>query len=149
MPSLAQNKKAYHDYEVLEEYEAGLVLTGSEVKSLRQGNASLKGSFVTALGQNLVLTNTHIGMYKPAAANNHEPLRSRRLLLKESEIKKILGKLTQKGFSCVPLEIYTKRQFIKLKLAVVRGKKLYDKKRDKKERDIRRDAERELRGLKR
>jgi len=149
MPALAQNKKAYHDYEVLEEYEAGLVLTGSEVKSLRQGNASLKGSFVTAHGEALMLTNAHIGHYKPAAANNHEPLRSRLLLLKASEIKKILGKLTQQGFSCVPLEIYAKKHFIKLKLAVVRGKKLYDKKREKKDRDIRRDAERELRGLKR
>ncbi|MDD4352359.1 MAG: SsrA-binding protein SmpB [Candidatus Gracilibacteria bacterium] len=149
MPSLAKNKKAFHDYEILEEYEAGVMLLGTEVKSVRKGDVSLKGGFVTEHGAELLLTNVHIGAYKPAAQNNHEPLRSRKLLLKKVEVNKIIGKLSQKGVSCVPLEFYTKASHIKLRIAIVKGKKLYDKKRDKKEKDIRRDAARELRGRKR
>ncbi len=87
MPTLAKHKKAYHEYEVLEEYEAGIMLAGSEVKSLRKGNVSLKGSFITEHAGELMLTNTHIGSYKPAAQNNHDPVRSRKLLLKKNEVK--------------------------------------------------------------
>ncbi len=97
MPSLSKNKKAFHDYEILEEYEAGVMLLGTEVKSVRKGDSSLKGGFVTEHGEELMLTNVHIGAYKPAAQHNHEALRSRKLLLKKIEVNKIIGKLFRKA----------------------------------------------------
>ena len=133
-----RNKRAYHDYEILETYEAGIVLTGSEIKSVRDGNVSLKGSFVTVHGNNLVLTNAHIAHYKPAGQNQHDPTRSRRLLLKRSEIDRFIGALSTKGVTAIPLELYLKGKWAKVRIGIGRGKKLYDKRRDIKEREERR-----------
>ena len=147
MPSFAKNKKAYHDYEILQEFEAGVQLLGTEVKSVRKSSIGLKGSFVTEKDGELFLTNVHIGAYKPAADKNHEPLRSRKLLLKTSEINKIIGQISTKGTSCVPLEFYGKGKHVKVKIALVKGKKLYDKRQTKREKDTERDLRRQLKSF--
>lgn len=157
--SIARNRRAYHDYEILETYEAGIMLTGTEIKSVREGNVSLKGSYVTlrlaesvASGHSkgrqarlaqgrppqsiVLLTNTHIGPYKPAGENQHDPTRSRRLLLKKSEIKRLIGVLQTKGLTAIPLEVYLKGRWAKVSIGVGRGKKLYDKRASIKEREV-------------
>jgi SsrA-binding protein len=145
MPVLAKNKKALHDYEIIEKYEAGIVLTGSEVKSVRSGNVSLKGAFVTmhisGKGTEFSLINCHIEPYPMAGPHQHETERSRKLLLNRREIASIIGKTQQKGLTLVPLTLYTKGSRIKLEFALVRGKKQYEK------REVirKRETEREIR----
>ena len=145
MPTLATNKRAHFDYELLEEYEAGLVLSGAEVKSAKKGHLSLKGSFVTIHDGELYLTNAHITPY--AFANPltpYDPTRSRKLLVKKSEIKSLIGKLHVKGLTLVPLRVYTKRRLIKLAFAVGRGKKAFDKRSDIAKKEDKRKIERAL-----
>lgn len=131
MSILAVNKRAGFDYEILEIFEAGLVLAGHEVKSIKTGHVSLKESFVTIHDQELYLINAHIPPYKHAGLiADYDPTRPRKLLLKKPEIKNLIGKARTKGLTLVPLKMYTKRRFIKLQFGLGKGKKEYDK-RDK------------------
>lgn len=138
------NTKALHDYTVLETVEAGVVLTGAEVKSVRLGMASLKESFVTLTKSGAQLLNAQITPYKFARNEEYEPKQTRALLLHKSEIEKLRGKVQQKGVSLVPLKIYSKRGKFKVAVGVVRGKKEFEKREMLKRRDIAREVEREL-----
>lgn len=129
MPSLSKNKKAYFDYEVLETFEAGIELLGSEVKSIKKGQANLKGSFVSFKNNELFTENLHVSKYK-YSTQELNPLRKRRLLLKSKEIEKIITELNSKGIAVIPLELYTKGALIKIKIGICRGKKKYDKRED-------------------
>ena len=138
------NRKARFDYSILETLEAGLVLTGSEVKSLRKGNCQLKNSYVVFKKSEPYLQKAHISPYGPAASNNHEPERRRKLLLHSYELKKLIGQLNQKGLSCVPLKVYFKRGKAKLELALVKGKKRGDKREAIKRKEMDRSARRAM-----
>lgn len=128
---LSKNKKAYHDYEVLEKFEAGIKLNGPEVKSARAGNVNLKGGFVDVDAKNEAwLNEVHVSPYRFAHLSNLNPTRKRKLLLKKKEIEKIETAINQKGVTCVPLEIYLKGGLIKIAIGLVRGKKKYDKRSD-------------------
>ena len=138
------NRKARHLYHLLEEYEAGLVLTGTEVKALRQGRASLPESYAEIRGGELFLVGCHISEYTPGNRYNHDPLRPRKLLMHRREINRLQGKIQEKGFTLVPLSIYFRNGWAKVKLALARGKKLYDKREDLKRRVAEREAERAM-----
>lgn len=147
MTTIAINKRANFDYEILEKYEAGLMLHGHEVKSIKTGHLSIKESFVTIHSQELYLTNAHVPPY-PHAGNipNYDPTRPRKLLLKKSEIKHLIGRARTQGLTLVPIRVYTKRRLIKLEFGLGKGKKEYDKREKiKKKEDLRR-AEREIKG---
>ena len=138
------NRKARFDYSILSTFEAGLVLMGSEVKSLRNGQCQLKDSYVVFRKHEAFLQNVHISMYKPAAQRNHDPERRRKLLLHVQELKQLSGKLHQKGLSCVPLKVYFKHGKAKVELAVVKGKKRGDKRLAIKQKEMDRSARRAL-----
>lgn len=143
----AENKKTLFDYEILEKYEAGLVLTGQEVKSVRTGHLGLKGSFVTFHGNQAMLTNAHIAKYRYSGqVKNYDPERSRLLLLKRKEINYLRGKTQEKGLTIVPLSVYNKGSTIKVQIAVARGKKKYDKREAIKKRELDREVGRNLKG---
>lgn len=147
MSVLAFNKRANFDYEILEKYEAGLVLAGHEVKSIKTGHVSLKESFVTIRGNELYLTNAHIPPYQHAGQlANYDPTRPRKLLLKKSEIKSLIGQARTKGLTLVSIRLYTKRKLIKLEFGLGKGKKEYDKRETIKKREDERKMRRELRG---
>lgn len=143
MSTLATNKRAHFDYDILEEYEAGIVLTGQEVKSVRQGNVSLKGGFVTIrnqIGKGVTpeawLTNAHITAYSKAGPlPDYDPTQPRKLLLKKNELNTLLGKRKQGGLTLLPLSLYTKRNRIKLRVGLGRGKKQYEKRESIKRRE--------------
>ena len=139
--SLARNKKALHEYHVVETWEAGIVLTGPEVKSIRAGRVSLAESFARVDRGEVWLYDMHVSPYDPASLWNADPVRPRKLLLHAREIRKLIGATKEKGLTLVPLELYTDHGLIKVSLALVRGKKLHDKREDLK----RKDAEREIR----
>jgi SsrA-binding protein len=140
---ITQNKKARHEYEILDTMEAGIMLLGSEVKSCRMGTANLQDSYARLEKGELYLVNAHISAYKYANRFNHEPLRKRKLLLHGSELKKLYGKLREKGQTCIPLRLYfNERGKVKVEMALVRGKKLHDRREDIKKRDLQREAER-------
>lgn len=148
MPDLAQNRKASFDYELLEKYEAGLVLFGHEVKAVRAGQISLKGTYIsirtTGGKTELYLIGCQISPYKQAGPMlSYNQTRERKLLLKKEEIKKLLGKKKTEGLTLIPLKIYTNHSFLKLEFAIARGKKKYDKRESIKKRDI----DRQLRSL--
>lgn len=138
------NRRARHEYQILETYEAGMILTGPEVKSIRAGQANLAEAHCIIRNERLLLIGCHISPYKPAAMNNpKEPARSRELLLHKKELQRLIGKLKEKGLTLVPLKLYfNDRGYAKLEIGLARGKKLYDKRQDKKERDIKRDLQR-------
>ncbi|GAB7386652.1 SsrA-binding protein [Bacillaceae bacterium] len=142
---IAQNKKARHDYHILDTYEAGIVLTGTEIKSIRAGKVNLKDSFARVQNGEVFLHNMHISPYEQGNRFNHDPLRTRKLLLKKSEIAKLIGQTKEKGFSLVPLKLYLTRGYAKLELALAKGKKLYDKRETLKQRDAERAIQRALR----
>lgn len=142
---IAENRKARFDYEVVETFEAGLVLRGSEVKSLRNGQCNLKDSYVAFMGEEAFLQNAHISVYKASSYNNHEPERLRKLLLNRAELNKIHGQLKTKGLTCVPLKIYFKKGKAKVEIALVRGKKKQDKRETIKKRVANREMERQIR----
>lgn len=145
MPTLATNKRAHFDYLISDKYEAGLVLLGGEVKSVRAGHISLKESFVTIKESELFLTNAHISFYKQAGeVKNYNPTRPRKLLLKKSEIKHLIGKLRITGLTLVPLRVYTKKRLLKLEFGVGKGKNKFDKREDLKKKDADRDIRRAL-----
>ncbi len=146
MPLITKNKFAYFDYQILEEYEAGIVLTGAEVKSVKLGQIDLKGAYVSLKSQVPYLINAHISPYKMATGSqrNYEPTQARKLLLNKSEIKSLAGKLSARGLTLVPLSVYTVRRLIKIRLGLGRGKKKYDKRETIKKREISRSIARAL-----
>ena len=139
---VATNRKAHHDYHIEDTLEAGLVLTGSEIKSIRAGQVNLRDSYATFRNDELWLINTHIAPYQQASYSNHEPRRDRKLLLHRREINRLIGKLQEKGLTLVPLKIYLKNSRAKVELGLARGKKLYDKRQTMRERDDRRQIDR-------
>lgn len=143
---IAQNKKAHHDYFILETYQAGISLTGTEVKSLRAGRCNLKDSYIKIEDGQAYIKNMHISPYDQGNIFNHDPLADRRLLLHKYEINKLIGAVTADGLTIVPLKIYFEGSLVKVDIGVARGKKLYDKRRDIAKKDIMREAERDLRG---
>ncbi len=142
--TIAQNKKAYHDYFVDEEIEAGIELVGTEVKSVRLGRVNLKDSYVSCKTGEAILIGMHISPYEQGSIFNHEPLRSRRLLLHKKEINKLIGLTSQQGYTLIPLKLYFKDQRVKLALGVCRGKKNYDKRASMAERDAKRNMDRAI-----
>lgn len=145
MSTIADNKKAYFDYEILDTYQAGLVLSGQEVKAAKAGAVSLKGAYVTFHGKSARLTNAHITKYKPAGPlPDYDPTQSRPLLLKKREMNYLREKSLEKGLTIVPLKMYTKNHLIKIEVAVARGKHHYDKRETMKKRDVEREVKRKL-----
>jgi len=141
---VSKNRKARHDFHIDEAYEAGLVLTGTEVKSVRNSRVNLKDSYAKVEDGELFLYNMHISPYDPGNRFNHEPLRTRKLLMHKVEISRLAGKIQEKGYALIPLKIYLIRGLIKIELGLARGKKKYDKRRDIAERDSKREMEREF-----
>ena len=144
MKLVANNKKAYHDYFVDEKIEAGLVLHGTEVKSLRMGKCSIKESFIRIENGEMFVYGMHISPYEKGNIFNKDPLRVKKLLLHKSEINKLTGKIKEKGFTIVPLQVYFKGGKAKMEIGLCRGKKLYDKRADIAKKDIKREAEKEF-----
>ena len=142
--TIAQNKKARHDYSVEQTLEAGIVLSGTEIKSIRQGKVNLKDSYATIKDGEVILSGMHISPYEQGNIFNKDPMRDRKLLLHRYEINKLIGYTQQKGMSLVPLKLYLKRGKAKVELAVAKGKRLYDKREDIAERDAKRDIDRRL-----
>ena len=138
------NRKAFHDYEIIERIEAGIVLNGTEVKSLRAGKANFKDSYARVVDGELFVVNLHISPYDHGSAWNHDPVRRRKLLLQKRESKRLIGKIEEKGLTIVPLSIYFRGSWAKIEIAIARGKKLYDKRKDIAKRDSDRDTQREL-----
>jgi SsrA-binding protein len=143
---VATNRKVRHLYELLERFEAGIELRGSEVKSLREGRAQLADAYAAVEGGEVWLRGVHIPPYPPAADQNHEPERPRKLLLHRYEIERLIGQTQQRGLTLVPTRIYFKGPRVKVELALARGKERRDRRRELKERDLRREIDRELRG---
>jgi SsrA-binding protein len=143
--SIAKNRRARHDYLILNTYEAGLVLTGSEVKSLREGKANLSDAYGIIRDGEIYLINLHISQYERASYNNHEPTRTRKLLLHKREIGRLIGAVEREGLTLVPLELYFKRGIAKVALALGKGKKLHDKRETERERDADREIARAVR----
>lgn len=141
---IAENRKARHEYHLLERHEAGLVLTGSEVKSLREGRAELKRSFADIRDGELWLVGSHIAPYDQAGDRNHDPDRDRKLLLHRQEIASLIGKVQERGFTIVPTRLYFKNGRAKVEIALARGKDVRDKRRDITKRDLDRQIERAL-----
>ncbi len=146
--NVAINKKARHDYQILDTYEAGLVLKGTEVKSLREGKVSLRESFAQFENNELYIMNMHISPYAFGNIFNVNPKRKRKLLLHQREIGRLKGQVQEKGLTLVPLRMYFKRGHAKIELALAKGKKLYDKRRILAEKDVQREVERELKNKK-
>lgn len=141
---VANNKKAYHDYFIEEKYEAGLVLHGTEVKSMRLGKCSIKESFVRIENNEVWVYGMHISPYEKGNIFNRDPLRPKKLLLHKAQIRKLVGQLAEKGFTLVPLQVYFKDGRAKVEIGLARGKKLYDKRQDIAKKDQRREAEKEF-----
>ena len=141
---IANNKKAYHDYFIEDKYEAGISLHGTEVKSLRMGKCSIKEAFVRIENGEVFIYGMHISPYEKGNIFNRDPLRVKKLLLHRSEIRKLQGKISEKGFTLVPLQVYFKNSLIKVEIGLAKGKKLYDKRADLAKRDQQREAAREF-----
>lgn len=141
---IANNKKAYHDYFIEETYEAGISLHGTEVKSLRMGKCSIKESFIQIEHGEVFVYGMHISPYEKGNIFNKDPLRTRKLLLHQYEIRKIAAKIAEKGFTLVPLKVYFKGSLVKVEIGIAKGKKLYDKRQTIAKNDQRREAEREF-----
>jgi SsrA-binding protein len=141
---IANNKKAYFDYFIEEKYEAGIALHGTEVKSLRMGKCSLKESFLRIEKGEVFIYNMHVSPYEKGNIFNKDPLRVKKLLMHKYEINKIAGRIVQKGYTLVPLQIYFKGSLVKVEIGLARGKKLYDKREDIAKKDQRREAEKDF-----
>lgn len=141
---IANNKKAYHDYFIEDTYEAGIALHGTEVKSLRMGKCSIKESFVRIENEEVYIYGMHISPYEKGNIFNRDPLRVKKLLLHKSEIRKMKGKIAEKGYTLVPLKVYFNRSLVKVEIGLAKGKKLYDKRQDIAKKDQRREAERDF-----
>lgn len=144
MKLIANNKKAYHDYFILETYEAGIALHGTEVKSLRMGKCSIKEAFIRVENEEVYVYGMHISPYEKGNIFNKDPLRVRKLLLHKSEVRKLLGKTKEKGMTLVPLKVYFKDSLVKVEIGLAKGKKLYDKRQDIAKKDQQREAQRDF-----
>ena len=146
MPTLAHNKEAAFHYEILEKFEAGLKLSGPEVKATKLGQINLRGSYVSFIKNEPFLVNAHINPYKPAAGvqKDYSPTRPRKLLLRQKEINYLRGKTEASGLTIIPLSVYTKNALIKIEIALARGKKIYDKRESIKKREIERQIQRKM-----
>lgn len=144
MKIVAQNKKAYHDFFIVDTFEAGIELQGTEIKSVRKGSVNLKDSFIRIKNDEAYIENMHIAPYEQGNRFNHEPLRTRKLLLHKKEIKKLQKEVKESGLTIVPTKLYFNTAKLKVEIALARGKKLYDKRQDLKEKDSKRDIERAL-----
>ena len=142
---IAQNRKATHDYFIEETYEAGMVLKGTEIKSIRAGRVNLKDSFARVEDGEVFLYGLHISPYEQGNRFNHDPERTRKLLLHKEEIRKLIGATKEKGYALIPLKIYIRNGFAKVELALAKGKKLYDKRQTMAKRDAQREIERAFR----
>ena len=141
---IANNKKVYHDYFLEEKIEAGIALVGTEVKSLRMGKCSIKEAFIRIENGEVFIYQMHISPYEKGNIFNKDPLRVRRLLLHKSEIRKLGGRIREKGFTLMPLQVYLKGSLVKVEIGLAKGKKLYDKRDDIAKKDARREAERDF-----
>ncbi len=141
---IANNKKARHDYFLEERYEAGIALHGTEVKSLRMGRCSIKEAFIRIEKGEVVIYGMHISPYEKGNIFNKDPLRPKKLLMHRTEIRRLVGKSAEQGYTLVPVEVYLKGSLVKVEIALARGKKLYDKRRDIARKDMRREAERDF-----
>ena len=141
---IANNKKAYHDYFIEDTYEAGIELFGTEVKSMRMGKCSIKESFVQIDKGEVFVYGMHVSPYEKGNIFNKDPLRTRKLLLHQYEIRKIAGKIAEKGYTLVPLKVYFKGSLVKVEIGIAKGKKLYDKRETIAKKDQRREAEKEF-----
>ena len=141
---IANNKKAYHDFFILDTYEAGIALHGTEVKSLRMGKCSIKESFIRIENGEVFIYGMHVSPYEKGNIFNKDPLRVKKLLLHKSEINKLLGKVKEKGMSVVPLKVYFKGSLVKVEIGLAKGKKLYDKRDDIAKKDQQREAQRDF-----
>ena len=141
---IANNKKAFHDYFIEDTYEAGIALKGTEVKSLRMGKCSIKESFLRIENNEIFIYGMHISPYEKGNIFNRDPLRVRKLLLHKDEIRKLQGKIAEKGYTLVPLKVYLSKSLVKVEIALAKGKKLYDKRDTIAKKDQRREAEREF-----
>ena len=141
---IANNKKAYHDYFILDTYEAGISLAGTEVKSLRMGKCSIKESFIRIENGEVYIYGMHISPYEKGNIFNKDPLRVRKLLLHKAEINKLLGKIKEKGMAIVPLRVYFSGSLVKVEIGLAKGKKIYDKREDIAKKDQKREAQREF-----
>ena len=141
---ISNNKKAYHDYFIEEKYEAGICLHGTEVKSLRMGKCSVKESFVRIEDGEVYIYGMHISPYEKGNIFNKDPMRVKKLMLHKYEINKISGKIAEKGYTLVPLQVYFKGSLVKVEIGLARGKKLYDKRQDIAKKDQRREAEKQF-----
>ena len=141
---IANNKKAYHDYFIDEKYETGIELYGTEVKSIRMGKCSVKEAFVRIQNGEVYIYGMHVNPYEKGNIFNKDPLRPRKLLMHKAEINKLAGKIAEKGFTLVPLQVYFKGSLVKVEIGLARGKKLYDKRADIAKKDQRREQEREF-----
>jgi SsrA-binding protein len=144
MKIVCQNRKAYHDYAIEETMEAGIQLLGTEVKSLRDGKANLKDSYVLVKNSEVLLFNCHISPYSHGNIMNHDPLRTRKLLLHRREIERLKGKVVQKGYALMPLKLYFKGSHVKVEVGLAKGKRLYEKRESIKEREAKRAIERAM-----
>ena len=141
---IANNKKAYHDYFIEEKYEAGVSLHGTEVKSLRMGKCSIKESFIRIENGEVYVYGMHISPYEKGNIFNKDPLRPKKLLMHRAEIRKLQGKIAEKGYTLVPLQVYFKNSLVKVEIGLAKGKKLYDERQDIAKKDQRREAERDF-----
>jgi len=139
---ISTNRKAYYDYVILDKFEAGIALKGTEIKSIREGRVNIKDSFARVIKEEIFLMNMHISPYSHGNIQNHDPLRTRKLLLHRNEINKLLGMLTKKGLALIPLSLYFKKNRVKVELALAKGKKEYDRREDIKKKDIMREERR-------
>ena len=141
---IANNKKVYHDYFLDEKYEAGVALAGTEVKSLRMGKCSIKEAFIRIENEEVIIYGMHISPYEKGNIFNKDPLRPKKLLMHKQEIRKLIGKIQEKGYTLVPVEVYFSGSLVKVEIALARGKKLYDKRQDIAKKDQKREAARDL-----
>lgn len=145
---IATNKKAYHDYFIEDTYEAGIVLVGSEVKSIRMGKVNLKDSYCMIRKGEIFLFNCHVASYEKGSHFNPDERKTRKLLLKRAEIDKLIGKVEQKGYTLIPTKVYLSGGLVKVEIALAKGKELHDKRQTLKEKDIKRMVEREIKDYK-
>ncbi len=141
---IANNKKAYHDFFLEERYEAGIELHGTEVKSMRMGKCSIKEAFIRIENGEVIIYGMHVSPYEKGNIFNRDPLRPKKLLMHKSEIRKLVGKIAEKGYTLVPVEVYFKGSLVKVDIALAKGKKQYDKRQDIAKKDMRREAERDF-----
>ena len=146
--SIATNRKAWHEYHILEKYEAGVVLLGSEVKAIKESKVSIKESYVRFIDDELFVIGMRIGDYSNADHLKHEGTQSRKLLMHKGELRKIKAKTDEKGMTLIPLSIYQKKNLIKIEFGVAKGKKMWDKRKDKMDKDIQRSIDRKMKELK-